>query len=125
MVPFIILIYVSFGICLIANLILLFNKLYVNPSNFCNLFFNILKTVQYYYNNINSGCINRDKNTINNMIKIVKNILKINRPLKFRRDYKLFFLKNKRLILQNVIKASNIIKSKKYNDSISNYNNIK
>jgi hypothetical protein len=35
------------------------------------------------------GCINRDENTVNNMIKIV-NIYLLNktRPEKFRRDYK-------------------------------------
>ena len=35
------------------------------------------------------GCINRDKNAVNNMVKIVKEYIeKKERPLKFRRDYK-------------------------------------
>lgn len=35
------------------------------------------------------GCINRDKNAVNNMVKIVNSFLKDKtRPEKFRRDYK-------------------------------------
>ena len=35
------------------------------------------------------GCINRDENAVNNMVKIVKEYIeKKERPLKFRRDYK-------------------------------------
>jgi hypothetical protein len=35
------------------------------------------------------GCINRDKNAVENMVKIVKSYLKDKtRPEKFRRDYK-------------------------------------
>ena len=35
------------------------------------------------------GCINRDENAVNNMIKLVKHYLRNNeRPEKFRRDYK-------------------------------------
>ena len=36
------------------------------------------------------GCINRDENTVNNMIKIVNHYLdKKERPLKYRREYNL------------------------------------
>jgi len=35
------------------------------------------------------GCINRDENAVNNMVKIVKEYIeKKKRPLKFKRDYK-------------------------------------
>ncbi len=35
------------------------------------------------------GCIDRDENAVNNMVKIVKEYIeKKERPLKFRRDYK-------------------------------------
>jgi len=37
-----------------------------------------------------SGCINRDENAVNNMIKIVNYQIKYKvRPLKYRRDYNL------------------------------------
>ena len=37
-----------------------------------------------------SGCINRDENAVNNMIKIVNHQIKYKeRPLKYRRDYDL------------------------------------
>jgi hypothetical protein len=53
------------------------------------------------------GCINRDKNAVNNMIKIVKSFL-INkiRPEKYRRDYKFPEIKDD----NPVISVSNIIK---------------
>lgn len=36
------------------------------------------------------GCINRDENAVNNMVKLVRYYLKYkDRPEKFRRDYKL------------------------------------
>ena len=43
----------------------------------------------YKMENQKYGCINRDANAVNNMIKIVEShILKGERPLKYRRDYK-------------------------------------
>ena len=53
------------------------------------------------------GCINRDQNAVNNMIKLVKTFL-INktRPEKYRRDYKFPEVKDDNL----EISASNIIK---------------
>ena len=47
-----------------------------------------------------SGCINRDENAVNNMLKIVNHQIKYKeRPLKYRRDY-------------NLIKGSNPPKTK-------------
>lgn len=47
-----------------------------------------------------SGCINRDENAVNNMLKIVNHQIKYKeRPLKYRRDY-------------NLIKGSNPSKTK-------------
>ncbi len=43
----------------------------------------------YQTENKRMGCINRDENSVNNMIKLVKYYLEFkDRPEKFRRDYK-------------------------------------
>lgn len=68
----------------------------------------IHSVLTYQMENKRMGCINRDENAVNNMVKIVKQFLKDKtRPEKYRRDYKFPEIKdtNPKLIL-----ASNGIK---------------
>jgi len=53
------------------------------------------------------GCINRDENAVNNMIKIVNHYLyKKERPLKYRRDYDLEKGEIKKELKQKVVTSS-------------------
>jgi hypothetical protein len=69
----------------------------------------IHSVLTYQTENNRMGCINRDKNAVNNMIKIVKSFL-INktRPEKYRRDYKFPEIKdgNPEISVSNIIKPA-------------------
>ena len=66
----------------------------------------------YKMENKQSGCINRDENAVNNMIKIVNTFIKDKtRPEKFRRDYK--FLEEQEIKEESKIKK--LVKKKIFN----------